>query len=136
MADLYLQDAMSIELDDLTLDVERGLFKFEQGSTYSYEKKDNVWTSVTLERNLTKTEYSRAIYTAFDLMSDIGGLSGIISIGMDVLVGMGKLQTEINKQLKMSNNDRDSTFNGGKDIKIGRYCRIRGVSSYGQTKLI
>ena len=129
MADLYLQDAMNIELDDLTLDV-------EQGSTYSYEKKDNVWTSVTLERNLTKTEYSRAIYTAFDLMSDIGGLSGIISIGMDVLVGMGKLQTEINKQLKMSNNDRDSTFNGDKDIKIGRYCRIRGVSSYGQTKLI
>lgn len=44
----------------------------------AYEKKDNVWISVTIERNLDKAEYSRAIYTGFDFLSDVGGLSGLL----------------------------------------------------------
>ena len=57
VADLYLQDQMHIALDELTLDVKTGLFKIEQITTYPYEKRDNVWISVTLERNLSMTEY-------------------------------------------------------------------------------
>mmetsp|Transcript_7918 Transcript_7918/g.9119 ORF Transcript_7918/g.9119 Transcript_7918/m.9119 type:complete len:84 (+) Transcript_7918:74-325(+) len=41
-----------------------------------YEKKDNVWISITIERGLGLTEYSRTTYTGFDLISDVGGLQG------------------------------------------------------------
>ena len=78
VADLYLQDNLNIELDELTLDVRKGLFKLEQITTYPYEKKDNVWISVTVERNLAMTEFERTIYTGFDFLSDVGGLSGIL----------------------------------------------------------
>ena len=43
-----------------------------------YEKKDNVWVSISLERNLVITELSRTLYTAFDFVSDVGGLSGFL----------------------------------------------------------
>ena len=57
VADLYLQDNMNIELDELTLDIKKGLFKLEQITTYPYEQKNNVWVSVTVERNLANTEF-------------------------------------------------------------------------------
>ena len=47
---------MSIELDDVTLDVHEGLFKLDQITMYPYEKRDNVWVSVTIERNLSMKE--------------------------------------------------------------------------------
>jgi len=86
VADLYLQDNVNIELDELTLDVRKGLFKLEQITTYPYEKADNVWVSVTLERNLAMTEFSRTIYTGFDFLSDVGGLSGILMSALAILV--------------------------------------------------
>ena len=39
-----------------------------------YELSDNVWVSVTVEMNLNRMEYSRSRYTAFDFLSDVGGL--------------------------------------------------------------
>ena len=47
-------------------------------SIMPYEKKDNVWVSVTVERNLDLTELQRTTYNAFDFVSDIGGLSGFL----------------------------------------------------------
>ena len=44
-----------------------------------YERDDNVWLSVTLEMNLNRMEYSRSRYTAFDLLSDVGGLKGMFA---------------------------------------------------------
>ena len=79
---------MSIELDDVTLDVHQGLFKLEQITTYPYEKKDNVWISVTVERNLAMSELQRTIYTAFDFLSDVGGLSGILMSVLAIVVGL------------------------------------------------
>ena len=44
-----------------------------------YELVDNVWASVTVEMDLNRTDYSRSRYTAFDLLSDIGGLLGMFA---------------------------------------------------------
>ena len=78
---------MYIELDEVTLDVKKGLFKLEQITTYPYEKNDNVWISITVERNLDLTEFNRTIYTGFDFLSDVGGLSGILMSFLAIIVG-------------------------------------------------
>ena len=56
MSNLYLQDGLEIELGDVTLYQEKGLFMLEPKSLYPYEKRDSVWVSVTLERNLDLIE--------------------------------------------------------------------------------
>ena len=38
---------------------------------------DNTWVSVTVEMDLNRIDFSRSRYTVFDLLSDVGGLSGI-----------------------------------------------------------
>ena len=45
---------------------------------FPYEKKDNIWVSVTVERDLGRTDYDRTFYTGFDLLSDVGGLYGVL----------------------------------------------------------
>ena len=40
-----------------------------------YEVDDKTWVSVTVEMDLNRMDYSRSRYTAFDLLSDVGGLS-------------------------------------------------------------
>ena len=44
-----------------------------------YEKPDNTWISITIEMDLDKVMFSRWRYTAFDLLSDVGGLSGMFA---------------------------------------------------------
>ena len=56
------------------------MFDLEMMPTMPYEFKDNVWVSVTIERDLTLTQHERFIYTFFDYLSDLGGLSGILLI--------------------------------------------------------
>ena len=65
-------------LDDLTLHPYDDLFKMNKAELRSYERKDSTWTSVTLEMDLSLQTYERTVYTLFDLLSDIGGLSGIL----------------------------------------------------------
>lgn len=78
VSNLYLQDSSSIELGDVTLHEEAGLFAINPLSIMPYEKKDNVWVSVTIERDLHLTELQRTTYNFFDFVSDIGGLSGFL----------------------------------------------------------
>ena len=65
-------------LDDLTLHPYDDLFKMNKAELRSYERKDSTWTSVTLEMDLSLQTFERTVYTLFDLLSDIGGLSGIL----------------------------------------------------------
>ena len=65
-------------LDDLTLHPYDDLFKMNKAELRSYERKDRTWTSVTLEMDLSLKTFERSVYTLFDLLSDIGGLSGIL----------------------------------------------------------
>ena len=77
-SELFLQDFMVIEFDNATLRQEQGLFKLNQLPNLPYEQDDNTWISVTLEMDLSLTQYQRNVYTLFDWLSDIGGLSGML----------------------------------------------------------
>ena len=63
-----------------------GLFKFEQMGAWPYEKDDNVWVSVNIERDLNMNAFERTVYTSFDFLSDVGGLAGILISGLWVFV--------------------------------------------------
>ena len=53
-----------------------------------YEKPDNVWISVTIEMDLSLIAYERTLYTFFELLSDVGGLSGILVTIFTVIVSI------------------------------------------------
>ena len=44
--------------------------------------------SVTIEMDLDQINYSRSRYTAFDLLADVGGLSGMFASIFAVLMGV------------------------------------------------
>ena len=77
---------MTIMLNDLTLIEKRNLFTINRKAIWPYEKKDNVWVSVTIEVDLNLTVIERKIYTLFDLLSEIGGLSQILAIIVTAIV--------------------------------------------------
>ena len=74
---LELQDYEAIQLDDWTEMAKYDLFSLSELTVLPYEKPDNTWVSVTVEMDLNRIDYSRSRYTVFDLLSDVGGLSGI-----------------------------------------------------------
>ena len=55
------------------------LFTVNQLVSLPYEDNDNVWISVTIEMDLNMMHYERKVYTVFDMLSDVGGLSGILT---------------------------------------------------------
>ena len=65
-------------LDDWTLGLYEDLFTLKKVETRPYEKSDSTWISITIEVDLSLINYERTLYTAFDLLSDVGGLSGIL----------------------------------------------------------
>ena len=66
----------------ITLREETGLFDLDEKTYMPYEKDDNVWLSVTVERNLDLIRNERYIYTFFEFLSDIGGLSETLVIAL------------------------------------------------------
>ena len=58
-----------------------------------YEKFDSTWISVTVEKDLRLTTYARGMYTLFDMLSDIGGLSGIFMTFFGVLAALWNFKT-------------------------------------------
>ena len=77
-----------MELGSVTVREEEGLFTIQPKSLLPYEKKDSVWLSISLERSLHMKELSRTIYTAFDFVSDVGGLSGFMLGTFTIIVGI------------------------------------------------
>ena len=63
------------EMTEIELD---NLFHLKKKEPLPYEFNDGVWISVTLEMSLDMHRYDRQMYTLFDMLSDIGGLSGIL----------------------------------------------------------
>ena len=49
---LEMQDDMRMDLGLLTLERDRNFFDLHEKSLMPYEKKDDVWFSVTIEREL------------------------------------------------------------------------------------
>ena len=65
-------------LNDLTKMEVEGLFSMQKRDSLPYEESDNTWIMVTVEMDPNLTVYDRSVYTYFDLLSDIGGLNGIL----------------------------------------------------------
>lgn len=74
---MELQDYDTIMLDEITKIEINNLFRLEEQKSLPYEKFDNTWVSVTIEMNLNLMHYERNVYTIFDMLSDVGGLSGL-----------------------------------------------------------
>ena len=53
------------------------LFVYNALSKQPLEKKDDLWTRVTIEMSLARMDYSRARYTFLDLLANFGGFMGI-----------------------------------------------------------
>ena len=51
-----------------------------------YERPDKTWLSVTVEMDLNRIELERSRYTTFDLLADVGGLSGMFASIFAVLM--------------------------------------------------
>ena len=75
---LSLQDNMSLMLGDLTMKTRDDLFEVKRLTSLPYEFVDNVWLSITVEMDFDITTYEREVYTCLELLSDIGGLSGML----------------------------------------------------------
>ena len=76
--DIELHDFDLINLDKLTMYGNRDLFGLKQISNRSYEGLKSNWVSVTIEMSLNLNQVERNVFTMFDMLSDIGGLSGIL----------------------------------------------------------
>ena len=72
-------------LDSVTKIGMQGLFRLEKQELLPYERFDNTWVSVTLEMDLNVMNYERKVYTIIDMLSDIGGLTGIIATMFGIL---------------------------------------------------
>ena len=55
-----------------------GLFSLNRREALPYEENDDTWIMVTVEMDPNLMTYERSVYTFFDLLSDIGGLNGIL----------------------------------------------------------
>ena len=44
-----------------------------------YEHSDNTWVSITVEMEQDRIDFARTRYTVFDLLADVGGLSGMFA---------------------------------------------------------
>ena len=44
-----------------------------------YEKSGDHWCMVTIERELAVRHYERRVYTTFMMLSEVGGLTGILT---------------------------------------------------------
>ena len=78
---LFLQDG-TINLDDLTELDDASIFSLESMPVLPYEKDYNAQADVTIEVNPNLRVVARDMYTFLDLLSDIGGMQGILISGM------------------------------------------------------
>ena len=83
---LDAQDYRWVELDDLTLHHENGLFDWTPMNSIAYDFDDNVLAAVTVEVDPNLLHYDRHIYTYIDLLSDVGGIQGIIVYMFAILI--------------------------------------------------
>ena len=85
-----------------------------------YEKPDNVWISVTIEMDLSLIAYERTLYTFFELLSDVGGLSGILVTIFTVIVSIWNFNSFENLmvsnlfKIKKRPEDIDAEYAAGK----------------------
>ena len=66
-------------LDELTMLQMDDLFTLRKHDVLPYEMPDQNWVSVSFEMDLNMIHIERKLYTVFDMLSDVGGLLGILT---------------------------------------------------------
>ena len=66
-------------LDEVTLTNLTDLFTVRKVDVLPFEMPDKFWVSVSFEMDLNIMQYERKLYTVFDMLSDVGGLLGILT---------------------------------------------------------
>ena len=90
---MELQDYDSIELNEFTMNERTDLFTVVQLANLPYEWPDNVHLMLTIEVDLSLLVYERTIYTMFEMLSDVGGLSGIFMSIFSVFIAVWNFNT-------------------------------------------
>ena len=83
-SELELQDLL-FDLDELTMLQDQSVFSVGKVYNRPYEKDPDLMTSIVIETNLDQLFIQREGYTILDLLSDVGGLSGIGIWILDIL---------------------------------------------------
>ena len=66
-------------LDEVTLTNLTDLFTVRKVDVLPFEMPDKFWVSVSFEMDLNIMQFERKLYTVFDMLSDVGGLLGILT---------------------------------------------------------
>ena len=77
---LELHDNLVIDLDSASWGLHKDLFKIKEMPRLPQEKDENVQILITIEREFDVQSIERMAYTTFDMLSDVGGLLGIMVI--------------------------------------------------------
>ena len=84
---LYLQDK-DVDLDDLTELFNNSIFEIESLPIRSYEKDYLVQMEISLEMNLDQKTLARTGYNVLDVLSDVGGIQGILMSGFGIILSI------------------------------------------------
>ena len=76
---MELQDHEVIMLDEVTLTDLTDLFTVKKVEVIPFEMPDKFWVSVSFEMDMNVMHFERKLYTVFDMLSDVGGLLGILT---------------------------------------------------------
>ena len=85
--EVSLQDK-DANLDDLTLLADDSIFEIEKKTTRTYEKGYDVQMDITVEMNLNMKSVARTRYTFLDLLSDVGGIQGLLFTLGSLILGI------------------------------------------------
>ena len=86
MTEISLQDGL-IDLDSLTELQDNNLYRLIRRESKPLFTPGYL-QGVTLQMNFDLTQVQRTGYTVLDLLSDIGGLQGILSSGITVILSI------------------------------------------------
>ena len=84
---LFLQDK-NIDLDDLTELEDDTIFNVERIWTGTYEKEYDVQMEISFQMNLDKHQVARTGYTILDVLSDVGGIQGLLISFCTIALGV------------------------------------------------
>ena len=93
MTYLELNDNVVIDLNAMSWAIHEDLFKIAEMPRRPQEKYDDAQIMITIEREFNVLSIERMAYTTFDMLSDVGGLSGIMIIFFQALIHLWNLNS-------------------------------------------
>ena len=120
--DLELQDLL-LDLDQLTVMKDKTVFELEPMAPRPWGFDQNVLQNISIEMNLDLKYLSRDGYTVLDLLSDIGGIQGLLFSFAAIFVGFinyNQVENHLVKKLFVRK-DAKGSYEMGPDIQTSRF---------------